>query len=945
MFRLSSLSLSAASLALIGSLGAPATIMGMGLALAAPAVANAGASTFIRRVRIKKRRTGSAYRATARIESGTDGAAVAEVRSEIRFTAPDGMPGPVVEAVLDPEETTTLGMNNPTFEGGPGAATNVLNMTVEGGSCGGTELDIAVERVADQPVEFTVCESGSGAVTGRAWYNSRGEERLSLTVPTDRQTRSALYGRILIKGEPIEFERTVYSGDFGTEDEAALDGYTFEQTVTAVDAGGAVLARETVRGVVGDDGVETARADAVIIGNRNKLKERPRRNYRGVHVTQTSPDGPPTEALALDVVYEPVEGEGDAAPFIPPVTLGAPLRQSVGYTLVAGGGAEPGAVLDGAVCGAPFSVTLGGLDADMDGFIDDMSGTPVEGRDLKVKAAPREDGTVRLRVRGPYAAFAGCDVQDLDLAGASLLQDWAVNAIWEAEIAADPRTFDGATYRRTLTLSGTGGTALDSQVERVVLDAPDTTTSTPQGHVVIGNRNRLKQKPRRNYKGVSRTVSGNDAPLGAALALDLAVSYAGPDGPRVVGTGTSTTPATSVHEFEAPNTEGGRLRPSPGWCDLNFDLSYMAGQTAELEGGVTASVTERGNGNLRLTLKGPGEAFPGQCADAGPLLLNDAPAYGMGVTHNWATEVTGLPQDLDPGTPLRLETVLRNAATGEALTRGVDTLTANDAPQTGPQLGAIELRYDRGIQAVFDGRLGAVAQGFAETEIPALDAVFATGTGQDLPSAQSSEVCHLYNQPEVFFIEPDNVVDMEYLVEVSAVGLEGNDLAYAEIGVVGQEVVPADGSDIIGTQLTGEEVELLALLSQNDDGETFELTVGLCGDIPLLQRMAVFLTPQDGGSEADPADFNLDFTDKLLVLEQAIPAIPSGLPGDTLVGTVQIGADGDIWSCETDAAEIQRTGQMCGTTSHLRPPEPYRGKGTRYVGEIIRRKAGKAAAK
>jgi large subunit ribosomal protein L6 len=29
----------------------------------------------------------------------------------------------------------------------------------------------------------------------------------------------------------------------------------------------------------------------------------------------------------------------------------------------------------------------------------------------------------------------------------------------------------------------------------------------------------------------------------------------------------------------------------------------------------------------------------------------------------------------------------------------------------------------------------------------------------------------------------------------------------------------------------------------------------------------------------------------------------------------------------------------------LRPPEPYKGKGIKYAGEVIRRKAGKAGAK
>lgn len=38
-------------------------------------------------------------------------------------------------------------------------------------------------------------------------------------------------------------------------------------------------------------------------------------------------------------------------------------------------------------------------------------------------------------------------------------------------------------------------------------------------------------------------------------------------------------------------------------------------------------------------------------------------------------------------------------------------------------------------------------------------------------------------------------------------------------------------------------------------------------------------------------------------------------------------------------------GQTAHTIRAVRPPEPYKGKGIRYVGERIRRKAGKAAAK
>lgn len=41
----------------------------------------------------------------------------------------------------------------------------------------------------------------------------------------------------------------------------------------------------------------------------------------------------------------------------------------------------------------------------------------------------------------------------------------------------------------------------------------------------------------------------------------------------------------------------------------------------------------------------------------------------------------------------------------------------------------------------------------------------------------------------------------------------------------------------------------------------------------------------------------------------------------------------------------QKVGQFAATVRAARPPEPYQGKGIRYKGEYVRKKAGKAAAK
>lgn len=59
--------------------------------------------------------------------------------------------------------------------------------------------------------------------------------------------------------------------------------------------------------------------------------------------------------------------------------------------------------------------------------------------------------------------------------------------------------------------------------------------------------------------------------------------------------------------------------------------------------------------------------------------------------------------------------------------------------------------------------------------------------------------------------------------------------------------------------------------------------------------------------------------------------ISATIPGDSK-GTVLI----------LTSADKELIGQVCATIRRIRPPEPYGGKGIRYRGEQIRRKAGKA---
>ena len=44
------------------------------------------------------------------------------------------------------------------------------------------------------------------------------------------------------------------------------------------------------------------------------------------------------------------------------------------------------------------------------------------------------------------------------------------------------------------------------------------------------------------------------------------------------------------------------------------------------------------------------------------------------------------------------------------------------------------------------------------------------------------------------------------------------------------------------------------------------------------------------------------------------------------------------------SCDKQLLGQVCAKIRSFRKPEPYKGKGIKFVGETIRRKSGKAAA-
>jgi large subunit ribosomal protein L6 len=57
---------------------------------------------------------------------------------------------------------------------------------------------------------------------------------------------------------------------------------------------------------------------------------------------------------------------------------------------------------------------------------------------------------------------------------------------------------------------------------------------------------------------------------------------------------------------------------------------------------------------------------------------------------------------------------------------------------------------------------------------------------------------------------------------------------------------------------------------------------------------------------------------------------------------IKISVDGTV-QVRVEGVDKELVGQVAAELRSIRPPEPYKGKGIRYVGEQVRRKAGKTA--
>jgi len=59
---------------------------------------------------------------------------------------------------------------------------------------------------------------------------------------------------------------------------------------------------------------------------------------------------------------------------------------------------------------------------------------------------------------------------------------------------------------------------------------------------------------------------------------------------------------------------------------------------------------------------------------------------------------------------------------------------------------------------------------------------------------------------------------------------------------------------------------------------------------------------------------------------------------------IKLGVENQV-KISVEGIDKEKVGQTAAEIRHIRPPEPYKGKGIRYAGENLRRKAGKTAGK
>lgn len=146
------------------------------------------------------------------------------------------------------------------------------------------------------------------------------------------------------------------------------------------------------------------------------------------------------------------------------------------------------------------------------------------------------------------------------------------------------------------------------------------------------------------------------------------------------------------------------------------------------------------------------------------------------------------------------------------------------------------------------------------------------------------------------------------------------------------ELAQAILADAVSVAIDGETIVVARKAETKDSRSAHGLTRTLIANMVLgvSQGFRKSLEIQGVGYRAAKAGEKLNLT--LGYSHPVVYEAPNGI-------TLSVEGQNKI---HIDGIDKQKVGQVAAEIRMLRPPEPYKGKGVRYVGEVVRKKLGKA---
>jgi large subunit ribosomal protein L6 len=161
------------------------------------------------------------------------------------------------------------------------------------------------------------------------------------------------------------------------------------------------------------------------------------------------------------------------------------------------------------------------------------------------------------------------------------------------------------------------------------------------------------------------------------------------------------------------------------------------------------------------------------------------------------------------------------------------------------------------------------------------------------------------------------------------VDIQGNDISFKGKKMAGSYTLP----DLLKAEIVDSQLLIQAVRKTSDTNRVWGLHRALLANqiigahAGFDRQIRIVGLGYKAVAQAGKLQFSLGYSHK----------IDFDLPAAV---TVEIDKVGQLLTCRSSDKEL--LGLVCSKIRALRPPEPYKGTGIQYVGEVIRRKAGKA---